>query len=197
MNTLFFDTETTGLKKDKLDDIHPSQPLPVQIGMKLDDANFNERAAFNYCLQPKNRWVVSPKAAEITGIDNAVADAYGCNFITGIEMFLDMMDNADNIVAHNIGFDITVMRRAVAVYSSMTDQPYADPFAGKTVTCTMLNSVDEVKATPMRYGRYKWPKLEECMQHFFNERLDGAHDALVDVRGCSRVYYKLKELGII
>lgn len=195
-NVLFFDTETTGLKKDKLADTHASQPLPVQIGMKLDAGDGIERGAFNYCLRPEDRWQVSAKAAEITGIDNKVADTYGCHFIVGVEMFLEMIENADYVVAHNIAFDVTVMRRSAFVYAEMTGQDYVDPFAGKTLACTMLNSVDLVKATPMRYGRYKWPKLEECMWHFFGEKLEGAHDALVDVRGCARVYYHLRDLGV-
>jgi len=195
-NVLFFDTETTGLKLDKFEDIHPRQPMAVQIGMKLDGMNRNERGAFNYCIRTNGDWIVNPKAAEITGIDNDIADEYGCDLITGVEMFLDMMENADTIVAHNIAFDVTVMRRMCKVYSERTDQKYTDPFIGKTLACTMVNSTNIVKALPMRYGKYKWPKLEECMMHFFGEELDGAHDALVDVKGTAKVFYHLLDLGV-
>lgn len=195
-NVLFFDTETTGLKLDKYEDIHPRQPMAVQIGMKLDGGERNERAAFNYCIKTHGEWLVNPKAAEITGIDNEIADEYGCELITGVEMFLDMMDNAKYIVAHNIAFDVTVMRRMVYVYCERTGQKYTDPFADKILACTMVNSTNIVQALPMRYGKYKWPKLEECMRHFFDEGLEGAHDALVDVRGCAKVYYHLLDLGV-
>lgn len=195
-NVLFFDTETTGLKLDKFEDIHPRQPMAVQIGMKLDGVDRNERGAFNYCIRTNGDWIVNPKAAEITGIDNAVADEYGCDLITGVEMFLDMMENASMIVAHNIAFDVTVMRRMCKVYSERTDQEYRDPFMGKTLACTMVNSTSIVKAMPMRYGKYKWPRLEECMMHFFGEELDGAHDALVDVKGTAKVFYHLLDMGV-
>ena len=195
-NVLFFDTETTGLKLDKYTDTDDRQPMPVQIGMKLDGVNRNERGAFNYCIKTNGDWLVNPRAAEITGIDNDIADEYGCDLITGVEMFLDMMDNAEYIVAHNIAFDVTVMRRATFVYCQRTGQEYTDPFKGKTLACTMVNSTNLVKATPMRYGRYKWPKLEECMWHFFQEKLEGAHDALVDVKGTAKVYYHLMDLGV-
>jgi DNA polymerase-3 subunit epsilon len=37
----------------------------------------------------------------------------------------------------------------------------------------------------------KPPKLEECMMHFFGEQLTGAHDAMVDVLACARIYHHL------
>lgn len=196
-NILFFDTETTGLKKDKYPDIAPQQPMPVQIGLKLNDEEQNERAAMNYMVRTNGEWLVNPRAAEITGIDNATADAYGIDLIPAVENFMDLMEHTDIVVAHNIAFDVTVMRRACFVYSEKQGIEYTDPFAGKTVCCTMLNATELVKATPMRYGRWKWPKLEECMRFFFDEELEGAHDAMVDVRACARVYYHLIELGVL
>lgn len=197
LKTFFFDTETTGLVKHKLDPVHPQQPMPVQIGMKLDDENRIERGAANLLICPHDRWIVGDKAAEVTGIDNKIADAYGIELESAIDAFLDMIQHADRVVAHNIAFDLTVMRRAVYVYCQMTDQEYKDPFAGKVLCCTMHNSTSIVKAPPYRNGAWKWPRLEECMRYFFNEELDGAHDALVDVRGCARVYYELIKMGVL
>lgn len=195
MNTLIFDTETTGLIKDKLDPTHPSQPMPVQVGMKLDAPNRREMVAANYLIIPDG-WTMDPKAAEITGLSDDIAKEYGTHLITGVEFFLDMVNNADILVAHNARFDITVMRRATLVYSELTGQTYRDPFEGKTMICTMLASIDLVKAPPKRNGQWKWPKLEECVRFFFNETLEGAHDALVDVRATGRVYYELLDMGL-
>ncbi|AOW48412.1 3'-5' exonuclease family protein [Acetobacter ascendens] len=39
----------------------------------------------------------------------------------------------------------------------------------------------------------KAPKLEECIKHFFNEELKGAHDAMVDVRACARLFFHLRD----
>jgi hypothetical protein len=36
--------------------------------------------------------------------------------------------------------------------------------------------------------------LAECVKHFFGEDLAGAHDALVDVRACARVFFRLRDL---
>jgi DNA polymerase III subunit epsilon len=193
--TLFFDTETTGLVSDRYEPTHPRQPMPMQLGMKIDAANRNEMMACNTLIRPEG-WSIEAKASEITGITDEMATDYGTHLITACELFLDMVENADVIVAHNINFDITVMRRAVFVYCQETGQEYKDPFEGKTLICTMLASLNLVKATPKRNGQWKWPKLSEAIKFFFNEELEGAHDALVDVRACARVYYELLDEGV-
>lgn len=200
MNTLFFDTETTGLTKKNKPHTHPDQPMPVQIGVKLDADNTLEMGAANVLIQTNTvdgvkPWIVSDGAYKATGIDNARADAFGIHLVTGMELFLDMAATADTIVAHNISYDIVVIRRAMQVYCQATGQEYWDPFENKTLICTMFASQDIVKAPPKRNGEWKWPKLEECVAHFFGEKLEGAHDALVDVRACARVYYHLHHIG--
>ena len=105
MNVAFFDTETTGLKLDRYPDTHPKQPMPIQIGIKVDDERRNERCAANYLVVPQG-WEMGAKAMEVTGLSNALADEFGTDLITGYEFFRDMIGNADIIVAHNINFDI-------------------------------------------------------------------------------------------
>jgi hypothetical protein len=34
----------------------------------------------------------------------------------------------------------------------------------------------------------------QCIQHFFGEKLDGAHDAMNDLAACKRVYLHLKSI---
>jgi len=196
MNVLFFDTETTGLTKPKLDHCHPDQPMPVQLGMKLDAANRAEMGAVNFMIKTHGQWKVDPKAAEITGITNALADEFGTELISAYEVWLDYVATADILVAHNAAFDIVVMRHAGKVYADETGTEYRDPFEGKKVICTMLASIDLIKATPKRRRQWKWPKLEECTQKLFGYKSDGAHDALVDVRDTARVFYYLMDTGV-
>lgn len=193
--TLFFDTETTGLVKDRFPPIHTKQPMPMQLGLKLDTHDRTEVGVANFLIQPQG-WHIEPKASEITGITDELAETYGIHFITAVENFLDYKDRADILVAHNANFDITVMRRAAFVYSKLIGEDYVDPFIDKKVVCTMLTALPIVKALPKRRGQYKWPKLEECVNHFYNETIEGAHDALVDVKACARVYYTLTDLGV-
>lgn len=195
MTILFFDTETTGLVVDGKDPTHPSQPMPVQLGMKLDTAKRKEVGAINYLIRTEG-WIVGERATEVTGIDNALADKYGIDLITAMELFFDYVENADIIVAHNARFDITVMRRATAVYCEKMGVDVFDPFEGKKLICTMLSAINIVKAKPKRKGQWKWPRLEECVKHFFGRTHDGAHDALVDVRATAEVFYHLTDIGV-
>ncbi len=195
MNILFFDVETTGLADDKLPPTHTRQPMPVQLGMKLDMPNGREVGAFNTMIKTGD-WEISPGAQVIHKITKEVADEYGVHLVTAVESFLDYIEAADIVVAHNMAFDALVMQRATYVYHEMVGTKYVDPFIGKTAICTMLASLDIVKATPKRYGTWKWPKLKEAIKFFFNEELDGAHDALVDVRACARVFYQLRIEGV-
>lgn len=195
MKILFFDTETTGLKVDNLPCIHPKQPMLIQLGIKVDDVNRHERARISLLARTMG-WEMGAKAKEITGLSEPIADEFGAHFITAVELFIDLIENVDIVVAHNAGYDVTVMRRAVKVYCDLTQQEYWDVFEGKTIICTMLAAMDIVKATPKRYGKWKWPNLIECMRFFFNEDHSKAHDALADVLACARVFYELLDDGV-
>jgi len=204
-NILFFDTETTGLVVKGKPPTDKCQPLPVQLGLKIDSYNGQEMGALNMMVRPDG-WEISPGATVIHGITKETATDFGVHFITAIEMFLDYVSNVDVVVAHNLAFDATVMRRSVHLYSQMVGEKYKDPFEDKLPICTMLAAMNIVKAEhkgklfggKKRTGaqRWKWPKLSEAMLFFFNEEIEGAHDALVDVRACARVFYQLRKEGV-
>lgn len=200
-NILFFDTETTGLNNAKYNDTHHVQPRAIQLGLKLDDADGTERAALNFLVSGEDwgphKQEMHPKAFEAHGIPEEISDSMGVHLVSAYEIFSDLIGAADVIVAHNARYDITVMRRMAKVYSEFVGSKYVDPFIGKIGVDTMLEAIPIVKALPKRNGTYKWPRLEECVKHFYDEEMEGAHDALVDVRYTARVYYTLREMGVI
>ncbi len=55
----------------------------------------------------------------------------------------------------------------------------------------MKSSVQYCKL-PGNYG-FKWPKLEELYNICFQEKLENAHDAMVDVRATFRCFDKLEK----
>jgi len=205
--TLFFDTETTGMAEWKLPVIDPSQPKIVQLAAILRDDDTNkEMCALNVLVKP-NGWRISPGAAAVHGITEEVANNFGIDHDRALDTFFDMMENADTIVAHNIRFDSLVVRHAMSVYATNQEREgntRTEIYAGlvsemdrKKERCTMLAAVPVVKILhpkPKHPADFKWPKLSECVQYFFGENLEGAHDALVDVRACIRVYDQLTRL---
>ena len=62
--------------------------------------------------------------------------------------------------------------------------------------CTMIRSTDYCQL-PGRYGKYKWPKLEELHFKLFGESFEGAHDALADIRATMRCYYEMEKRGLV
>lgn len=192
----FFDTETTGLWKDAKGAFAPEQPLPLQVGLKLNIDRKNLIKA-NFLVKIPTTYTVDPKAQEVHGKSMDVVQKYGTHIITACEYFLDTMQNADIMVAHNAIFDINVMRNLFHHYYKLIGEPYVDHFADRTIICTMLSTKNIVKATPKRRnGEWKYPSLMETYKHFFHEGFDGAHDALADVEACERIFYHLMDQGI-
>lgn len=205
--TLFFDTETTGMAKWKLPAVDPSQPKIVELGAVLrDDETKEEIATIDTIIKP-NGWVIDPGAAAVHGISQERAEREGRDHDEVLDDFIDLMEQANTIVAHNMRFDSLILRQALHVYA---DGQASERFSSAEIyatlsrildnlhpRCTMLAAVPVVKIlhqNPKYPTDYKWPKLEECVRYFFDEKLDGAHAALVDVRACIRVYDQLERL---
>jgi len=191
--TLFFDTETTGrVQKWDAPPSDPSHPMPVQLAAILrDDDSLKEISSLNVIIRPEG-WVIEDGAAKVHGISQEYATKYGISLENATWAFMGMLNAADMVVAHNLRFDATVMRRAAHV----ADVP--DIFGEKSPRCTMLASIPIVRILhkrPRHPTDFKYPKLDEAMMYFFNTGVgDDAHDALVDVRACIRVHDELQKM---
>jgi len=106
-------------------------------------------------------------------------------------MFGALVEKADVLVAHNISFDALVMR---AAWHKTFESDLRDKLQGKRAFCTMraMTPVTKILGPRAKHkSDWKWPKLSECIEFFFAEELIGAHDAMVDVKACARVYFEL------
>lgn len=194
MSILFFDTETSGLAKPGLPTGHEDQPHCVQLAAILTDDQGREEACVNVIIRPDG-WTVPESAAAVHGITTEKAARYGIREQVAAVLFYDLTSRADLLVAHNIQFD----RQIVAtMYARAKRSEWKLPEAQ---FCTMEAAAPLVNLPPtprMRAAgiiKPKAPKLEECIQHFYGEMLEGAHDALVDVRACARIYFEMKRMG--
>lgn len=187
MKYLVFDTETTGMIQWNLSDMDPRQPKLVQLGCILFDSNNNEVAAVKTLVIPLAK--IEDKAFEAHGISFEEAKNLGVSNENIIELFCDLVDIADVVVAHNAAFDVKVMRHA-AYNAKIQD----DIFIGKEIRCTKEATTNILRIpSTFKKGGYKWPSLQECMTYFFKEDIIGAHDAMVDVKACARIYQTLIE----
>lgn len=194
MSILFFDTETTGFIKPDLPTGHEDQPHCVQLAAIMTDDLGNEEVCVNVIIRPDG-WAVPERAAAIHGITTEKAARYGIREQVASVIFYDLTCRADLLVAHNIQFD----RQVVATMFERTKR--AEWKLPEAQFCTMEAATPVVNLPPtprMRaagFNKPKAPKLEECIQHFYGETLEGAHDALVDVRACARIYFEMKRMG--
>ena len=194
MNILFFDTETTGLPRPNEAPDHPSQPHIVQLACVMHDDAGLERHAISLIVDPGV--VIPPKAAEIHGLTTEVVQRHGVAPEMAAMMFCHMLAQADRLVAHKAEFDVAIIK---TLFRRLRIVPVKQP---QRVECTMRQATDIVRLPPSEkmvaagITRPKPPKLAECVKHFFDEDLDGAHDAMVDVRACARVWWHIRGMPL-
>lgn len=191
-HVLFYDTETTGFmnrgKGIELDD--PNQPYVVQLGAKLHDENRNVIDEMDVIIN----WGcdIPAEATKIHGITKEIAEEKGVDPQFAITRFNEMCRKAHVVVGHNGGFDNQIYAVACARLEIGRVLP-------KDRRCTMRLSKDIVKCPPtekmLAKGRteYKPPSLSEAYEFFTGEKLEGAHNAMIDVDGCIVVYYGVQD----
>jgi DNA polymerase-3 subunit epsilon len=76
--------------------------------------------------------------------------------------------------------------------------PVSDLWKAGKAECTQRLATPILKLPPtdrMKAAKrfhYKSPNLGEAYQHFTGQPLEGAHNAMVDVRACAAVYFAIK-----
>ncbi len=198
MTILFFDTETTGFLDDNLPPDHEAQPYIVQLAAQLCEDDGAVIAGFSFVVDPRdnnaNIVTIPERAASVHGITNERAIQFGVSAEFALSAFTHLYQRATLVCAHNIKFDKGILEVAIARHYGRV-MPIRKP-----LFCTMEAASPIIKLPPTErmiaagFDKPKPPKLEECIRHFFSEELDGAHDAMVDVIACRRVYFHLKSL---
>lgn len=184
---LFFDTETTGV--DRFND------RIVQISWILTDEQDNELSAKSYIIRPEG-FEIPARVSAIHGITTERALEEGLPLEDVMNAFEFDWNRADAIVAHNIGFDLSFVRReAENVGLTLKEKPIQAQYD------TMEASTDYCKL-PGRYhgpgySPYKSPKLIELYHFLFKKGFSDAHTASADTQACRECFWELVRLGVI
>lgn len=206
MNVLYFDTESTGLPRKCTETYETIQPNITQLGFILE-RNGVDVMTVDALIKPDNWFVhedpngilppsiISHRASEVTGITPELCEADGIPIADAVELFVIAAEHADVIVCHNTAFDLKVMAAEYARLQPKAKNPDI-VFAGKPSLCTMKAATPICKI-PKKNTKtaYKWPRLDEATMFFFNEELENAHSAIVDIKATRRLFHKLIELG--
>lgn len=191
---LFFDNETSNLPNWREPSDHPSQPHLLQLACILAEEDGTEIETFSTLVKPYPGCIIGEEAFAAHGITIRKATEEGMDGKEAAERFFAMMFKAERAIGHNVTFDIRIMRiHAACAVGFKWDCPV--PYV-----CTMRSASPIINLPPTPkmiaagFNKPKAPNLGECMKHFFNEDLEGAHDALVDVRACKRVFHAIQDL---
>jgi len=188
--TIFFDTETTGLPKNKYNGglKEPNNwPDIVSIcWMVFENKTFVKK--HNFIIKPEG-WSIPQDASDVHGITEAIAYEKGSSLKDVLELFHKDIENCDQIVAHNLAFDKNVVLAAYKWRLHITPN-----WPTKAEICTTQKSKWEMKL-PSRYPKsndpYKYPNLNELYKDTFGEEApNNAHNAERDVDVLQKIFWK-------
>lgn len=187
---LFFDTETTDLPKFKLSTGDMTQPYVIQLAAILTNLRGHVVEEWSTLVQVGDV-EMSPYAFKAHGITLEKANSEGISIKAAWKKFSSMVSDSSIIVGHNIPFDIRMMR--IHCHRAIGD----DWEVIQDTHCTMrlANPIVNLPPTPrmleVGFTFPKNPTLTEAYRYFFDKELEGAHDALADVRACKEIFFEI------
>ena len=193
MNVIF-DTETTGIPpKGAQWELHyHAFPFIVQLSWKRSDQDHVNDYIINNGVQ------IPAEAIAVHGITQEMADKSEHDFLTIAEIFISDCMEAEELIAHNGYFDISIFKANIHRFTKNTyyrNKVNQALHKDKRVD-TMMKTINFCNI-PFSNGRgKKWPKLEELYFKLFNETFN-AHNAKDDVLATERCYLELVKQGII
>lgn len=194
---LFYDTETTGLPEYSKPSNDPCQPRVTQLAAELCiEATGETIAEFNHIILPDG-WTIPEDVAKLTGLTTELALVQGVAMDHVLPEFIELWKRAGLRAAHNQPFDMRMLRIELVRSPTFMNQleagkPFADHWKAAPSYCTQSNATKIVNAARPEGDKRKTASLAEAYAHFTGKTLDGAHDAMVDVRACKAVYYGIK-----
>jgi DNA polymerase-3 subunit alpha len=199
---LFFDTETTGLIPNGAMSID-QYPHIIQLSYILYDTQTDTTVeTFNQYVRLAPKVVISDIITTLTGITREMCN-HGIPIVDCLRSFRNAYLKADLLVAHNMKFDLEMIRCEIKRYiqplfstSSTYDIDDVTAFMNmfkrnKPTYCTMLKSTElcDIRKTPdSNYKKY--PKLSELFQKLYADESLPAnlHNSMTDVLVCLRCY---------
>jgi len=189
--TLFFDTETTGLPKNR--DADPLKekgnwPDLVSLSWSLYKGHDCIKRS-SYIIKPDG-WTIPDSSVSFHGITTKVAMEKGIPLGDALFELRDDIKMSNRIIAHNMEFDKNVLFSAFT-WRLDTDVRNFWPTAVDAVFCSLQKSKNELKL-PGKFPRskdpYKMPGLDELYRATFKEDAPtGAHNAERDVRVLEKI----------
>jgi DNA polymerase III epsilon subunit-like protein len=208
MKVLVFDTETSGLSKTKIINLSTIHlwPFIVQFSYIIFDTDTCSIAKmYDTIIKVKPYNVISEESSKIHGITNEISTNKGVDIQQVLFDFCSDMNEVDLIVAHNINFDLPLIKVELlrcmqnnidtndTIYTLLKDN-FETILNKKEKYCTMENSIDlcKIERENSRGKYFKFPTLTELHVYLFNVIPNNLHNSLNDILITLRCFMKMK-----
>lgn len=170
-----FDTETPGFKQDGI----------MQLAAVVIDRDFKVIGKFNSLIKPEFYGEVEEGAFAAHGITKERCEAHGIPLTAALGMLSNFIKTTDVAICHNYAYDSRVVSKCLSLLGK-------DNFLDRKRNFCTMNATTDLCKLPGKYGKHKWPKLQEAHKFLFGEEFESAHDALADVEATVRILQELK-----
>ena len=184
---LIFDTETTGLPRNKnapLTDFE-NWPRLVQLAWQLHDQKGKLLSQQNFIIKPDG-FDIPFKAEQVHGISTQRAIEEGQDLKQVLQEFAEDLERTQQLVGHNIEFDISIigseLLRAHLTTERFLNLPRLDTGLSAIEFCQLQGGIG---------GKLKMPKLSELYEKLFSTKFPDAHDAAYDVDATAKSFFGL------
>lgn len=181
-NFLFLDTETTGL------DTTANRLL--QLSTRLIDPGGTQD--YDQLIRPAG-FTIPPAAHAIHGISDQVATTQGIPLTQALDAFSQQLERADIVIGHNVDFDLSIIRAEARrvdrndLIARLEKPNFGTNGGRRAAICTHCLAQDYLRFKKQPASNSA-AKLITIYRELFHEELTGAHNAMVDVIACQRIY---------
>ena len=191
MKVFVFDTETSGLPKERNPSIYDTDKWPhiMQISYSIYNTETGELEEIYDAYIRLNTWViVDPVSEGIHGITREIMEAKGVPIQEALIRVRDALSKVDICVGHNVSFD---KRMIMVECIRLKKAQYFTRFGvRKPEYCTMKTTTElcAIEKINMTTGEkyFKYPNLSELHEKIFGNKPKGTHDSMADILICLR-----------
>lgn len=171
---IIFDTETTGLLKASIVDLDKQPKIIEFAAIKLDDKTLEEVDRIEFLVHPQE--TLPKEIIKITGLtDEKLKDAK--TFEHHYEKLTDFFLGERILIAHNVSFDMGMLKNDLARIGRLTQFPYPP-----RQICTVVQTF-QIKGYRLN--------LSKLHIHLFGEDFKEAHRAMHDVEALTKCVKEL------
>jgi DNA polymerase III epsilon subunit-like protein len=197
---LFIDTETNGLPDmtNMKWGQYPEHTIIykydtariVQLSYIVTDYDYNKNHLDDFVIKREN---FNIRNSEFHSITDEISDKEGIDFDIAIEKFYENLKKIDFIIAHNIAFDISVIKSELYRRKRFD---ILNEIEKKNLICTMRHTKNILKIVN-KFGKYKYPSMKELYSYCFGQEISNAHNSMYDVINLHACIKYMYDKGIL